>query len=306
MLLTDNIEKVYMINKFIATVIAITIILASALGYFAYTGTLSNSTNFQPTPTPTPIPVDIRVFIASSLVHAVANMTADFEKANNCHLIINSDSSSSLYTQITAGSPDDVFMSADQKWTKQLNNSGLLFNNNYLNFTTNSLAVIISEGNPKGITSLADMAKPGVKLVLADPTIPSGAYTNTTFWKIDSTWGKIGNAAFVSSGSYINYNYSVHQNVANYQLTVEQVVGAVSLNLGTADAGVVFVSDAVWGNMTSAQVQFMQIPADVNTRGTFGIAVVAQTTHADLAQKFMDYWLSTQGQAILTQFGFNS
>ncbi len=80
-------------------------------------------------------------------------MTQAFEQANNCHLIVNSDSSSTLYTQITSGSPCDVFMSADTKWTKQLNTSGLLYNNNYVNFTTNSLEVIIAQGNPKDITS---------------------------------------------------------------------------------------------------------------------------------------------------------
>jgi molybdate transport system substrate-binding protein len=333
-----------MFHKFIAIALVVIIVLASAAGYILYNGTFSNNTNPSPTPTPTPsqtptssatpttsptstvnptatptnaptaspspsptpVPVDLRIDIASSLVHVVANMTADFEKANNCHLIINSDSSSTLYTQITSGTPVDVFMSADQKWTKQLNSAGLLYGNNYVNFTTNSLEVIIAQGNPKGITSMADLAKPGVKLVLADPSIPSGSYTNTTCWKIDQTWGKVGNAAYVSNGSYVNYNATVHQNVVNYPLTVEQVVGAVSLNIGTADAGIVFVSDAVWGNMTSAQVQFMPIPADVNTRGTYGIAVIGNTGHADLAQKFMDYWSSTAGQALLTQFGFNS
>ena len=328
-----------MLNKIIATALAIIIVLASAAGYVVYTG-ISNNANHSPTPTPTPtpsptptaipnptatptaspiysstaspaptptpVPVDLRVDIASSLIHVVQNMTSDFEKANNVHLIINSDSSSALYTQIVAGSPCDVFMSADQKWTKQLNSSNLLYGNNYVNFTTNSLSVIIAQGNPKVITSMVDLTNPGLKLVLADPSIPSGSYTNTTCWKIDQTWGKVGTASYVSNGSYVNYNATVHQNVVNYQLTVEQVVGAVSLNVGTADAGIVFVSDAVWGNMTNAQVQFMPIPADVNTKGTYGIAVVQQTTQSALAQKFMDYWSNTQGQALLTQFGFNS
>jgi molybdate transport system substrate-binding protein len=307
-----------MLIKFIATALAIIIVLASAAGYLICNGPFSPNNTPTPTPTstpspssiaspsPTPLPVDLRVDIATSLVLVVANMTQAFEQANNCHLIINSDSSSALYTQIVAGSPCDVFMSADQKWTKQLNTAGLLYNNNYVNFTKNSLSVIIAAGNPKGITSLADLTNPGVKLVLADPTIPSGSYTNTTCWKIDQTWGKVGNAAYISNGSYVNYNATIHANVVNYQLTVEQVVGAVSLNVGTADAGIVFVSDAVWGNMTRAQVQFMPIPASVNTQGTYGIAVVGQTTQSSLAQKFMDYWLSAQGQSLLTQFGFSS
>ncbi len=171
-----------MLNKIIATALAIIIVLTSAAGYVVYTG-ISNNANHSPTPTPTPtpsptptaipnptatptaspiysstanpaptptpVPVDLRVDIASSLIHVVQNMSSDFEKANNVHLIINSDSSSALYTQIVAGSPCDVFMSADQKWTKQLNSSDLLYNNNYVNFTTNSLSVIIAQGNPK-------------------------------------------------------------------------------------------------------------------------------------------------------------
>jgi len=196
-------------------------------------------------------------------------------------------------------------MSADQKWNTQLNNSKLTFNNNFTAFTTNSLEVILAPGNPKGITSLADLTKPGVKLVLADPSIPSGSYTNTTSWKIDSTWGNPSSSQYISNGSYVNFNATLHQNIVSYEPTVESVVGKVSLNLGTADAGVVFVSDAVYGNMTGSQVQFLPIPSSVNTRGTYGINVMASIAQPNLAVKFMNFWLSSQGQTLLSQFGFN-
>jgi molybdate transport system substrate-binding protein len=280
-----------------ALVIIITVTLVS---YLAYSGA------FTKNDTPPTKPINLKIFLASSLIHVVQNMSADFEKTNNVHLIISSDSSSALYQQILAGSPCDVFMSADQKWTKQLNTSGLLYNSNYVNFTTNSLELIIASGNPKGITSLADLTNPGVNVIFADPSIPLGSYTNTTCWKIDRTWGNPSNPAYITNGSYVNLNATVHQNVHDYPLTVEQVVGKVSLDVGTADAGIVFHSDAVWGNMTHAQVQFVPIPAEVNTRGTYGIAVVKQVQNSDPAQKFMDFWSSTQGQVLLTQFGFNS
>jgi molybdate transport system substrate-binding protein len=259
------------------------------------------------TPTATPQPIELRVFIASSLIHVVQNMTADFEKANNCKIILNSDSSSALYTQITAGSPCDVFMSADQKWTKNLNTTspGLL-NNNYVNFTTNSLEVIIAPGNPANIATLADLAKSGVKVVVAAPSVPAGSYANSTIWKISSTWGNPSSAKYVTSGAYVNFNASVYHNVVSYENTVENVVGKVSLNVGTADAGIVFYSDAVYGTMIGSTVTFLPIPSDVNTKGTYGIGVVGSTSNAAMAQKFMDYWTSTQGQTLLTQFGFNS
>jgi molybdate transport system substrate-binding protein len=285
-------------RKITSAVLVITIILTSVGGYIAYNGTFFVKI--------APASIELRVFIASSLTNVVANMTSTFEKTNNCSLIVNSGSSSALYTQITAGAPCDVFMSGDTKWTRQLNNSQLLLNNNYVNFTSNSLEVIIAQGNPKDIISVADLAKPGVKLVLADPSIPSGSYTNSTIWKIDQTWGKANNLAYVSSGAYVNFNYTVHKNVVSYETTAENVVGKVSLNVGTADAGIAFVSDAVYGNMTGAQVQFLHIPAEVNTRGIYGVGIIGSTSKSELAQKFVDYWTSTQGQALLTQFGFNA
>lgn len=335
-------------NKLIVAVLVVIIIVASALGYLAYSGAISFNRNpsqtltptatpsptsapipmpttsptitqlakptatptatriASPTPTLTPQPVDLRIFIASSLTDVVANMTQAFNQANNCNLIVNPSASSALYTQILSGSPCDVFMSADTKWTKQLNNSALLYNNNYVNFTTNSLEMIIAQGNPKGITALADLAKPGVKLVLADPSIPSGSYTNTTCYKIDSIWGNASNPAYFTNGSYLNFNATLHQNVVSYELTVENVVGKVSLNVGTADAGIVFVSDAVYGQLSGSKVEFIPIPAAVNTRGTYGMGVIGSTSQSALAQKFMDFWSSTDGQALLTYYGFNS
>lgn len=253
-----------------------------------------------PTPTATPAPTELRVFIASSLIHVVQNMTADFEKANNCKIILNSDSSSALYTQIAQGSPADVFMSADLKWTRNLNTTspGLL-NNNYVNFTTNSLEVIIAPGNPANIATLADLAKSGVKVVLAAPSVPAGSYANSTIWKIQTKWAP-------TDASYTNYNASIYRNVVSYENTVENVVGKVSLNVGTADAGIVFYSDAAWGNMTKTGVTFMSVPSEVNTKGIYGIGVVGSTGNAAVAQKFMDFWTSSQGQTLLTQFGFNS
>lgn len=290
-------------TKLIATAAIIIIAVASSATYLVYNDALTSN------PSPTPEPITLRIFIASSLYPVVNNMSNAFEQANNCDLIINSGSSSTLYTQITAGSPCDVFMSADQKWTKNLNNSGLTIGN-YQNFTTNSLAVIIAQGNPKGITSLADLTNTGVKVVLADPTIPSGSYTNTTCYKINNTWGNPSSPSYVSNGSYVNFNETLHQNVVSYETSVENVVGKVSLNLGTAEAGIVFVSDAAYGQMSGSQVTFLSIPSSVNTRGTYGITVTPYTAQTSaqiaLAQKFMAFWSSTEGQTLLTQFGFNS
>jgi molybdate transport system substrate-binding protein len=197
-------------------------------------------------------------------------------------------------------------MSADNKWTNQLKNSGLLYQNNAVDFTSNSLEVILAPGNPAGITSLEDLAKPGVKIVIAAPSVPAGNYANKTIWKIDSTWGNSSSPNYVASGTYVNYNASFYNNVKSYESNVENVVGAVALSgdTGLYDAGIVYASDGVNGALTGQQTEFLPIPTDVNQKAIYGIALTESTSHPELAQKFMDYWASEQGQALLAYYGF--
>jgi molybdate transport system substrate-binding protein len=281
-------------KKFVAISLVVVIAVASIAGYLIYTNYASNQ------------PTELRVFIAASLTYVVENMTQQFEQANNCKLLINAGSSGALYTQITEGSPCDVFMSADNRWTNQLKTGGLLYQDNAVDFTSNSLEVILAPGNPAGITSLADLAKPGVKLVIAEPSVPAGNYANRTIWKIDSTWGNSSSPSYIASGAYVNYNASIYNNVRSYESNVENVVGAVALSgqTGLYDAGIVYASDGVYGDLSGQQTEFLSIPADVNQKAIYGIAVIGSTSHPDLAQKFMDYWLTDEGQALLAYYGF--
>lgn len=266
--------------------------------------TPSSTPTASPTPVPTYSPSSLTVFAASSLANVIANMSAAFKNQYNCQITVNSGSSSTLEQQIVAGSPCDVFMSADTKWTTALNSSGLLLNNNATKFTSNSLCVILPPGNPKGITSMADLAKSGIRLVVAAPSVPVGSYTNTTIYKIQSTWGNSSSPLYVSSGAYVNYNSTFYGNVKSYETTDENVVGDVGLNTGSFDAGIVFVSDWAYANITGSGVQFLSIDPSVNIVGNYGIAVVGGTSNATMAQVFMNYWSTPDGQALLTKFGF--
>jgi molybdate transport system substrate-binding protein len=79
---------------------------------------------------------------------------------------------------------------------------------------------------------------------------------------------------------------------------VKQV--AAKIQLGEADAGIVYVSDAV----AAPELQTIQIPADANVRAQYPIAVLAAAPHPDLAAAFVATVLSAAGQAILKKWGF--
>ena len=107
-----------------------------------------------------------------------------------------------------------------------------------------------------------------IHIVIAQTTVPVGSYTNQTLTKITNTWGNASDTAYyVTNGSYDNYYTNFQNNVINTLSTDEQVVGAVNLNVGVADAGIVFYSDEVYANMVGQTVQFLSIPNSVNTIG---------------------------------------
>jgi molybdate transport system substrate-binding protein len=248
---------------------------------------------------------ELRIFVASSLVNVVANQSAAFEQENNCKVTVNIGGSNGLFQQITSGSPCDVFMSADSKWTMQLQDLGFLRDDTYYNFTANTLTVLLPSGNPADVTSLLDLVKPGVKIVMTDLAVPAGSYANKTLTKIDATWGNSASPQY-KGPEWANYKERFLANVVSYETKVEDVVGKVALGLGTVDAGVAFASDATYGTMTGATLQFVEIPASVNTKGIYGIAVLASSSNPDLAAKYMNYWLSTDGQALLSTYGFGA
>jgi molybdate transport system substrate-binding protein len=282
-------------TKIAATALITIIICVSAASYIIYNSATTGNSSAPP--------VTLRVFMASSLINVVTNMTNEFNAANHCNITLNSAGSNTLYQQINSGLPCDVFMSADFKWTKQLNVSGLIYDNNCQNFTKNSLEVLLPRDKPQNITTLLDLIKPGIKIVIGDPSIPAGSYTNTTLAKIDTTWGNENSPLYLGP-QWQNYRSKFLANVVSYETAVENVVGKVSLGLGTADAGIAFVSDATYRVLSGAQLNYIQIPSSINTVGTYSIAVIKGANHPDLAQKFVDFWSSTRGQMLLQTYGF--
>ncbi len=273
----------------------------------------SEKTSLSPTPilgqpessptsnlSPPPINMtrELRVFAAASLANVVNAHKEEFEKENNVKLMFNFGSSSSLYQQLFSGAPADVYLSADFKWTKKLNESELLYNNEYYNFTKNKLIVILPEDNPKNISSLLDLTRPNVKIIIATPTSPIGKYTNITLSKIGEIWGDEHSPQY-RGAQWTNYREEVIKNIISYEPTVSHVVSKVAL--GVCDAGFAYVSDT---KSQQSELKYLEVPDDVNTIGTYGIAVTDTTSRLSLATKYVEFWLSDEGQTLLANYGF--
>ncbi|MFZ2488024.1 MAG: molybdate ABC transporter substrate-binding protein [Anaerolineae bacterium] len=247
----------------------------------------------QPTasaPTATMQPVTLNVFAAASLTEAFSKLGAQFEAEHpGVTVVFNFAGSQQLAQQLADGAPADVFASANQKQMDAVIASGRIANDQALPFVTNQLVVILPKDNPAKLAALSDLAKPGLKLVLAAAEVPVGQYALDFLDKAtqDATLG----AAFKEA---------VLKNVVSYEANVKAVLTKVVL--GEADAGIVYGSD-VSGD-SAAAVQQVAIPAALNVVASYPIGTVQNSTNPDSAAAFVAYLLSPAGQAMLAEFGF--
>lgn len=223
---------------------------------------------------------EITVLAAASLTGAFTRIGADFERANpDVTVRFSFGPSDGLATQILEGAPADVFAPASPKYMDQVRSDGPGVTDQ-VDFARNTLAVIVPSDNPAYIASLDDLARPGLKLVLAAVGVPAGDYAR---WVLEN--------AGIQEGA-----------LANVVSNEEDVKGVVQkVLLGEADAGIVYRTDITPD--ISASVRAISIPDGVNVVATYPIAVIDGSGHTPVAEAFIRF-VTGPGQATLRTFGF--
>lgn len=229
---------------------------------------------------------NLTVFAAASLTDAFTEMSKNFEASHSGVTVsLNFSASQTLRTQIEQGAQADVFASANAKEMDALAAGKYVGADAAKIFLTNQLVVIMPEDNPAGIDSLEDLMSSGLKLVLAAKEVPVGNYSLQVLEKLDQVIGG-------------GYQEKVLANVVSYENTVKQVVAKVQL--GEADAGIVYTSDCV----PAPELQKVEIPVEHNVVAEYPIAALSESKNPELAQAFVAYVLSAEGQSILKKWGF--
>lgn len=270
-------------------------LIVLSLSLLACGATTANvpTTRSEPTSTVNSAPTlsgEINVFAAASLTGAFTDIGNAFQASHpNTKINFNFAGSDQLATQITQGAPADVFASANSKQMQLVVDAGMIDDSMRQPFARNRLIVIYPQDNPAQIQSLQDLAKPQLKLVLTSASVPVGNYALDFLAKA---------SALPEYGS--SYSPTVLLNVVSYENNVKAVLSKVAL--GEADAGIVYTTDAA--SVTDGSIGTLAIPDQLNTIATYPIAVTQNSANSQLAQAFVDFVLATEGQQILTRYGF--
>ncbi|GAB3881973.1 molybdate ABC transporter substrate-binding protein [Terrabacter terrigena] len=215
----------------------------------------------------------VTVLAAASLTESFDRLKKDFEAANPGVTVETSfGSSSTLVQQVNNGAPAQVIALAGTAAADPLDKSLV---KDTKTFATNVLEIAVPPSNPAGVTSINDLAKPTVKVVLCADTVPCGKAAQATFTKA-----------------------RIVPDVVSKEVDVKATLAKVKL--GEADAAVVYHSDVV---AAKDAVRGVEIPASFNTRLDYPVITLAD----DPATKaFVAYLLSAKGLATVQSFGLGA
>ena len=246
-----------------------------------------------PTQAPSQAPASAKtltVLAAASLTESFTELGTMFETQHpGVKVSFNFANSQQLAQQLDQGAAADVFASASPKYMTAAVASKRVNLADAQTFVKNRLVVIFPKDNPAGLTALKDLAKPGLKLDLADKSVPVGQYALDFLDK-----------AVKDPGFDPQYKDNVLKNVVSYEENVKAVVTKVSL--GEADAGIVFVTDFTAD--VAPIIGKLDIPDALNTVAVYPIAPISDSKNPDLAKAFVALVLSPDGQAVMAKYGF--
>lgn len=231
----------------------------------------------------------LTVFAASSLTEAFTELgEAFFKNPGGARVILNFAGSNWLRIQLEQGAQADVFATANAVDMEKAVDATLV-SGSPVYFATNALILAKPREDPGGVRTLADLARPGVRLVLAHRNVPAGRYTE-----------KMLKALSIQALCGVDFQERVRRNVLSEETNVKQVMAKVLL--GEADAAFVYKTD-ITPNVRH-MISTIQIPKEAQIQARYPVAVLRSSASEALGRRFISFLLSEEGRSILDHFGF--
>jgi molybdate transport system substrate-binding protein len=225
----------------------------------------------------------LNLTVASSLGSVMQALDKAYQSTKNTPAAsIQAGGSGALAQQIIDGAASDVFAAADRASMDKVVAATLIDASTVKVIAHTALVVVIRPG--ANVPDLAALATAGVKVVMADKTVPAGKYGLTLLDNLAKTYGA-------------DYKANVSANVVSYEANVKAVLQKVTN--GDADAGIVYASDVI---ALGDKIQVLTIPTES--------AVIAEYVAAPLrnaasnAADFVDFITSDSAKIIWQQHGF--
>lgn len=270
-------------KKFWALLLTVVLIIASLTLFGCGNSKQDEQPAAQPKQNSEPAPAyqgkSLMVYSGAGLKVPMDEIAKVFEQKYGAKVNYNYAGCAQLLSQMELSKQGDVFVGGSLNDMDIATQKG--FTSKYYEVVYHTPAIAVPKGNPAKITGLADMAKPGVKLILGD--------------KESNAIGKKGAKIFEKNGIK-----GIDKNVVARDATVNEIVTHLAMKQG--DAGLVWEDNGY----NAKDIEIISIPADQNIVDKVPVCVLSFSKQSELAQVFVDFVNSENGKAIFLKHGFKA
>ncbi len=220
----------------------------------------------------------IMVYCGAGMRKPMDEIGMIFQEKFGVEVKYNYAGSNALLSQMELTTTGDVYMPGATLYIEIAAEKGLVASEQSVCY--HIPIITVPSGNPACITSLEDLARPGVKLIWGDPEV--------------AAIGKIGKKVLEKNGLYD----AVWANVVATLPTMNEVM--MEIAMGQADASVNW-----WDTVKSVDdIDTIEIPASQNIIKIVPIGVTTFTEQPEIAGQFVDFCSSEEGKAVFRKHGF--
>lgn len=244
--------------------------------------------------------VEVYVFAAASLNRPMAELEASFEAAHpEADIIISTDSSGILMTQIEEGARCDIFFSAGAKQMNQLSDEGLVDSSTVVDVLRNSLVVIGSASSGTEVEGLETLRN-GNTIAICDASVPAGRYTRQALVNsglVEAPEDGIEALTTADLMEALGVEISEQSNVTKALTAVAE---------GSCDAGTCYYSDTY--GYEDDIVILQMIPSEISGDIVYpaGRVIDSEATDAEerMADEFFSYIQSEEAMEVFSVYYF--
>lgn len=226
----------------------------------------------------------VTIFAASSLTDVMQDVKKAYEeKHSDVELVINLAGTKTLTNQLENGAEADIFLSASEKYCKQVDEQGMVEKSQA--YVNNRMVLVVPAENSKGITAMSDLQQEH-HLILAEELVPAGNYARQVLRNHNKLYGE-------------GYADKVLTNLVSSEPNVRQVM--TKMVLGEGDAALVYATDVT--SQVKDKVKVIEITPEHNVIGHCWIALLKGS---EVKEEVVDCYefLVNESKEICETYGF--
>ena len=225
---------------------------------------------------------EMLLYCAAGIRPPAAELVETFGREHGVKIITNYAGSETLLSTIRLVRSGDLYMPGDKHYVEQAIEEDMIdLHRSVCYFIP---IILVQKDNPKNILGLRDLLEPGVKLGLGDAkTCAIGRKTKKIFARNNIAWAE------------------VEKNLKFHSLTVNEL--GMQIQAKALDAVIVWDAIARYYSKYGDEVP---IPVEQNVISTIDIGVLKFSKHKELAEEFVGFVASEQGQEVLKKHNYST